>query len=49
MKTLRLLLFLLAAPTLLIAQLSPEAMIGLSRVGAPVVSPDGGTVLFTVT
>lgn len=49
MKTLRLFLILLAAPTLLFAQLSPEAMIGLSRVGAPVVSPDGGTVLFTVT
>lgn len=44
-----LLLIVLLVPTFASAQLSPEAMIGLRRVGAPAVSPDGQTVLFTVT
>lgn len=44
-----LLLLALLLPTLATAQLTPEAMIGLRRVGAPAVSPDGQTVLFTVT
>lgn len=49
MKTFRILFLLLLTPALMQAQLSPEAMIELRRVGGPVVSPDGATVLFTVT
>ncbi len=43
------LLLLLAASAPAAAQITPETLISLRRVGAPTVSPDGATILHTLT